>query len=245
MKILIADDHAVVRAGLISVLGALCQLNIECIEVEDADQVLGVLESGLHLDLVILDLFMPGVNGFELLSELCARLDGCPVVVFTASEDLADVRKAMDSGASGYIHKSTEPALMLQAIRLVLEGGVYCPAELFQTIPALATRPPRLPVERSDVPLEFASADQLPDPLQPQDPPKPQHPPSATELVLTSRQLQVLALIAKGRSNKMIARELKLSEYTVKSHVVAILRALGAANRIEAAMLARELGFDV
>ncbi|MBK5938664.1 response regulator [Halochromatium roseum] len=245
MKILIADDHAVVRAGLISVLGALCQLKIECIEAEDADQVVGVLDSGLHLDLVILDLFMPGANGFELLSDLCARLDGCPVVVFTASEDLADARKAMDSGASGYIPKSTDPALMLQAIRLVLEGGVYCPAELFQTIPAQATRCLPEPIERSEVPPEVAAADQLPDLLQPQDPPKPQHPPSATDLVLTSRQLQVLALIAKGRSNKMIARELKLSEYTVKSHVVAILRALGAANRIEAVMLAREQGFDV
>lgn len=239
MKILIADDHAVVRAGLISVLGALCQLSIECIEAEDADQVLGVLESGLHLDLVILDLFMPGANGFELLSELCVRLDGSPVVVFTASEDLADARKAMDCGASGYIPKSTDPALMLQAIRLVLEGGVYCPAELFQAIPARNTRPLPPPIERSEAPSEVGCADQLPGQLPPQDPP------SAFDLALTSRQLQVLALIAKGRSNKMIARELELSENTVKSHVVAILRALGAANRIEAAMLARELGFDV
>ncbi|KAA6187796.1 response regulator transcription factor [Thiohalocapsa marina] len=238
MKILVADEQAVVRTGLISVLGALCQLKIECIEVEDADQVFGVLESGLHLDLVMFDLFLPGADGFELLNKLCARLDGCPVVVFSASEDLADMRKVMESGASGYITKSTDPALMLHAIRLILEGGVYCPAELLQATLGSDTCS-LTAAEGSDRSPVVGSAG------QPLSQPSPRRPPSVTDLALTHRQLQVLGLIAKGWSNKVIARELELSEYTVKSHVVAILRALGAANRIEAVMFARDLGLDV
>ncbi|WP_338035818.1 response regulator transcription factor [Halochromatium roseum] len=195
-----------------AVLDQLCQKGTEFIEAEDANQVLGVIDSGIHLDLAILDLFMPGADGFELLSDLTARLDGIPIVVLSASEDRSHIRKTLDCGACGYITKSTPAALMIQAFRLILQGGMYFPVELVST----AHSP--------------ASCDQLP--------------PDPT-LGLTDRQLEVLSLMAKGRSNKMIARELGLSAFTVKTHVASILRTLQVANRVEAALVASRLGIDL
>ncbi|MCF8004716.1 MAG: response regulator transcription factor [Chromatiaceae bacterium] len=237
MRILVADDHALIRIGLIDALGQLCDLQLEFIEAEDADQVAGVLSSGIHLDLILLDLFMPGAEGFELLSDLCARLDGVPVVILSASESEADIRKAIDCGASGYVPKSTPASLMLQALRLILAGGVYFPAELIrhpqdsaglpQTLPR--TLPESVATTRDSAAAvandEFIDAEQR-----------------AADITLTARQLEVLALVAKGRSNKKIARELGLSEFTVKAHLAAILRALGVSNRIEASVVARSRG---
>ncbi|MBK1618266.1 hypothetical protein CKO42_07385 [Lamprobacter modestohalophilus] len=241
MRILVADDHALIRIGLIDALGQLCDLQLEFIEAEDADQVAGVLNSGIHLDLILLDLFMPGAEGFELLSDLCARLDGVPVVILSASESEADIRKAIDCGASGYVPKSTPASLMLQALRLILAGGVYFPAELIrhpqdsaglpQTLPRTLPRtlPESVATTRDSAAAvandEFIDAEQR-----------------AADITLTARQLEVLALVAKGRSNKKIARELGLSEFTVKAHLAAILRALGVSNRIEASVVARSRG---
>jgi DNA-binding NarL/FixJ family response regulator len=233
MRILVADDHALVRIGLIDTLGQLCDVQLDFIEAEDADQVFGVLSSGIHLDLILLDLFMPGADGFELLSDLCARVDGVPVVVLSASESGADIRKAIDCGASGFIPKSTPSSLMLQALRLILAGGVYFPAESIRHPQDSAEVPQPLPgraagTRDSGVAAAnetIADADRRP---------------AATKL--TARQLEVLALVAKGRSNKMIARELGLSEFTVKAHLAAILRALGVSNRIEASVAARSRG---
>ncbi|MCF7976702.1 MAG: response regulator transcription factor [Chromatiaceae bacterium] len=237
MRILVADDHALIRIGLIDALGQLCDLQLEFIEAEDADQVAGVLSSGIHLDLILLDLFMPGAEGFELLSDLCARLDGVPVVILSASESEADIRKAIDCGASGYVPKSTPASLMLQALRLILAGGVYFPAELIRHPQDSAGLPQTLPrtlPESVATTRDSAAAvanDELIDAEQ-----------RAADITLTARQLEVLALVAKGRSNKKIARELGLSEFTVKAHLAAILRALGVSNRIEASVVARSRG---
>ncbi|MEA1049431.1 response regulator transcription factor [Lamprobacter modestohalophilus] len=237
MRILVADDHALIRIGLIDALGQLCDLQLEFIEAEDADQVAGVLSSGIHLDLILLDLFMPGAEGFELLSDLCARLDGVPVVILSASESEADIRKAIDCGASGYVPKSTPASLMLQALRLILAGGVYFPAELIRHPQDSAGLPQPLPrtlPESVATTRDSAAAvanDELIDTEQ-----------RAADITLTARQLEVLALVAKGRSNKKIARELGLSEFTVKAHLAAILRALGVSNRIEASVVARSRG---
>lgn len=213
MKVLIADDHAMLRIGLIN---SVTQLEEEATayEAEDSRGVMDALAAHPDLDLILLDLFMPGANGFELLSKVCDATAGTPVVVFSASEDTAHMRKALDCGAAGYIPKSAPREVMLSALRLVLVGGVYVPPDV------VSAPPPQAESRPAEGPAGQCAA------------------------ALTARQQDVLRLLGQGRSNKQIARALDLSENTVKIHVAGIMRTLGAGNRTEAVMLAREQGFD-
>jgi DNA-binding NarL/FixJ family response regulator len=212
LKTLVADDHALLRTGLIE---ALSRLDSEptAYEASDAEQVMHVLSAHPDLDLILLDLFMPGANGFELLSRVCGAAAGAPVVVVSASDDTAHMRKALDCGAAGFVPKSTARDVMVSALGLVLAGGIYVPPELVHAPPPDQGGPATLG-------------------------------PQGGTATLTARQQAVLRLIGQGRSNKQIARDLGLSQNTVKIHVAGVLRALGAANRTEAVMLAREWGFD-
>lgn len=211
MKTLVADDHALLRAGLIQALSGLDPASI-AFEASDADEVMEIIRAHPDLDLVLLDLFMPGANGFDLLSRVCGETGNTPVVVLSGSDDPAHMRKALDCGAAGYIHKSAAPKVMLTALGLVLAGGIYVPPDLVHAPDATDS--------------------------------DPSAPPGTASEALTARQRDVLRLIAQGRSNKQIARNLALSENTVKIHVAAILRTLGASNRTEAVMRAREGGFE-
>ncbi len=213
MKTLVADDHALLRTGLIE---ALSRLDPEptAFEASDAEQVMHVLSAHPDLDLILLDLFMPGANGFELLSRVCGAATGAPVVVVSASDDTAHMRKALDCGAAGFIPKSTARDVMVSALGLVLAGGIYVPPDLVHAPPP----------DEEGGPTTLG--------------------PEGGTATLTARQQAVLRLIGQGRSNKQIARDLDLSQNTVKIHVAGVLRALGAANRTEAVMLARERGFD-
>ncbi len=211
---LVADDHALLRTGLIEALSLLHPAPT-VYEASDAEQVMEILGAHPDLELILLDLFMPGANGFELLSRVCAATSGAPVVVLSASDDASHMRKALDCGAAGFIPKSAAREVMLSALGLVLAGGIYVPPDLLH-----APAPPEY-----DGPLPLGSDE--------------------VGTTLTARQQQVLRLIAQGRSNKQIARDLDLSQNTVKIHVAAVLRALGAANRTQAVTLARERGFDL
>jgi DNA-binding NarL/FixJ family response regulator len=206
MRILVADDHALVREGLVHTLSELDPA-AEIIEADSAEAVYAVLAGGATFDLALLDLFMPGVEGFDLLTTVCDRMPDLPVVVLSASEDSSHVRKAIDCGASGYVPKSSGRDVMLSALRLVLAGGVYLP------------------------PTTLAGgAEGAPAPV-------------AAHLLLgslTPRQREVLRLLGAGLSNKEIARQLGLSENTIKIHVTAILRSLQVSNRTAAVVLARE-----
>jgi len=215
MKVLIADDHDLVREGLATALREIDD-DLTIFEASRADDARQLLDQRDDLDMVLLDLFMPGCDGFELLRHACSQCPDAPVVVLSASEDPAHVRKTLDLGASGYVPKSSTRAVMLSALRLVMAGGVYFP-------PQLMTSPD--PSERSEHHRRASPAAQGK---------------SAISL-LTVRQREVLTLIGAGRSNKEIARQLDLSENTVKIHVAAILRSLGVSNRTQAAVLARQL----
>jgi len=211
MRFLVADDHELVRKGLI---GALRQLEqeAELVDVEDAGQTLEAVRGGEAYDLILLDLFMPGADGFELLGEVCNICPDTPTVVLSASEEPLHMRKALDLGAAGYIPKSAGMEVMLSALRLVLAGGIYVPPDLL-----------RKPAAPDPVSVAEAAAALPPDGL-------------------TGRQREVLSLLGEGKANKEIARELDLSENTVKIHVAAVLKALGVNNRTKAAMVARQLG---
>jgi DNA-binding NarL/FixJ family response regulator len=144
LKVLIADDHVMVRTGLIDALTGL-DPELEPVEAADASQVMERLVDTPDLDLVVLDLFMPGANGFNLLSKVCSAAGAVPVVVLSASESAEHVRKAFDCGAAGFVPKSADRELMLSALRLVLAGGVYIPAEMMQSAdwPPAGTPPSR------------------------------------------------------------------------------------------------------
>ncbi len=222
LRILIADDHALVREGLIHTLATLAP-GTDFVEAEDAAQVREAIAREPELDLVLLDLFMPGADDFALLRELCRRSPELTVVVLSASVDPAHMRKALDLGASGYIPKSSTGDVMLSALRLVLSGGVYVPPDML-----------------------WSAGLQQPAELETPDRPPPRPNPSVVPGVggLTGRQLEVLACLVEGKSNKQIARELAVSENTVKIHVAAILRALGVNNRTQAAVVARQQGLS-
>ena len=125
MKILVADDHAMFRDGLRYVLARLG--DVEILEAKDCAQALTLVGSRSDLDLILLDLAMPGMDGLAGLHALRVCRPSVPVVILSGSEEPADVRRALDRGAMGFIPKSSSSSVMLGALRLVLSGGVYLP----------------------------------------------------------------------------------------------------------------------
>ena len=137
MRILICDDHALFREGLELVLGQLDPA-AELTSVGDAEAALARVAEDDRFDLVLLDLALRGMSGFAALDVLRRKHADVPVVVLSASESPTDVRSALERGASGFISKSTRGSVLLDALRLVLAGGVYVPALLTDAGPAPA-----------------------------------------------------------------------------------------------------------
>ena len=131
MKILIIDDHALFREGLRHVLDAL-EANVSIIEAADCDRAFLLAAENPDLDLVLLDLNMPGKDGFTVLQIFTKKYPATPVVILSASTAQSDVQRALDSGAMGYIPKDTTSAVMLNALRLILSGEIYVPYNMTQ-----------------------------------------------------------------------------------------------------------------
>lgn len=126
MKILIADDHALFRDGLNHVLNQL-EDDINVLEACDFASTLAMVEQHPDIELVLLDLHMPGSNGFSTLKTLGKRYPALPVVIISASNDYDDINQALNHGAVGFIPKDTKKELMLSGLRLILSGGLYIP----------------------------------------------------------------------------------------------------------------------
>jgi len=218
MKILVADDHDLVREGLRLALQTLAP-QAEILEARSAAEVQSIVALNTKFDLVVLDLVMPGAGGFDLLRKLCDQLANTPVLVLSASDDAATMRRVLDCGAAGFVPKHTPHEVMLGAFKLVMSGGVYVP-------PALLVRDGAVKDARNT--------------LQPADFPTTSTGHVASSCELTGRQREVLALLERGLQNKQIARQLGLSEHTVKIHVTAILNALGVTNRTQAVIAAQQ-----
>jgi len=129
VKILLADDHALFREGVKQLLARL-HPHARVMEAANGAEVLHAARAQQDFDLVLLDLAMPGVDGFAGLAAFRAHAPSTPVVVLSASEDAADVRAALDGGAAGFIPKASTSEVILGALRLVLAGGVYVPPTL-------------------------------------------------------------------------------------------------------------------
>lgn len=214
MKILIIDDHALIREAL---RGVLKELKGDAIVSEAADwhHASRQIEENGGFDLVLLDLSLPDRDGADILAELRERYPAGSVVVLSARQDRESVARALELGAVGFIPKSSERDVMLSAFNLIFSGGMYIPPEILVRQEPAAARSAAAQAGRRA---------------------------SAAELGITERQMEVLHLMMQGRSNKAICRALNLAEPTVKNHVTAILKALGAANRTEAVIAAGALG---
>src|ERR1700754_2638077 len=126
VKLLVVDDHSVVREGLTALLQTFGKDTV-VLAAEDGPQALAVAEREADIDVVILDLALPGMNGMKVLEELGARRPGLPVMVLSASEDADYVRRTMAMGALGYVPKSANPETLIAAVRFVLSGEIYVP----------------------------------------------------------------------------------------------------------------------
>jgi two-component system, NarL family, nitrate/nitrite response regulator NarL len=126
MKLLIVDDHPVLRDGLAALL-AQAGPDTAVLQARDAREGLALVESHPDLDLIILDLAMPGMKGLQALTEFGRKRPDLPVIVLSSSEDPRDVRQALASGALGYVPKSASQQVLLSAVRLVLNGDLYIP----------------------------------------------------------------------------------------------------------------------
>ncbi len=222
VKILIIDDHPLIREALRHVLKVL-DADIQLIEAHNFAEGLVAADGHADLNLILLDLGLPDIGGADALERLRQRYPAVPTVVLSASEDPATVTRAIETGAMGFIPKTTSSQLLLNALRLVLAGGVYLPTEVLRQHQGTPEPALRLAVEASD------SGQML----------------SPRAIGLTARQSDVLALMVHGKSNKLICRELGLAEGTVKIHVTAILRALNVSNRTQAVIAVGKLGLQL
>jgi DNA-binding NarL/FixJ family response regulator len=214
MKILVVDDHLLIREALRGVLKEL-RSDAAVLESADSGQAMQLIAEHADIGLILLDLNLPDRDGLSLLAELRERYPATSVVVLSAQQDRGSVVKALDLGALGFIPKSAEREVMRAALELVFAGGIYIPPEILSR---------QEPVLSQSVP-------------QPPVPPR--------DLGLTERQLEVLALMMRGKSNKAISRVLDLAEPTVKNHITAILRTLKVTNRTEAVISVIESGWEL
>ena len=131
MKILIVDDHSLFREGLSHVLHGLDE-QVDLLEASNCDLAIQYVSENPDLDLVLLDLNMPGKDGFAALDTITKCYPATPVVILSASNQRGDMQNALDAGAVGFITKDTTSAVMLNALRLILSGGVYVPTGMAQ-----------------------------------------------------------------------------------------------------------------
>jgi DNA-binding NarL/FixJ family response regulator len=215
VRILVCDDHPVFREGL---RDALAELSAEVVEAADCAGALRAVDADPGLDLVLLDLAMPGADGWTAFRALRGRHPSVPVVIVSANDDPAAMRRALDEGAAGFVPKSAPVAVLRNALRLVLAGGVYVPAAALGAAPAPAAAPTGAPLgaERR----------------------------RARAAELTPRQLDVLVLMSRGLTNREIAGALGIAEGTVKTHARTLFEVLDVSNRTEAALVMGELGLD-
>jgi DNA-binding NarL/FixJ family response regulator len=181
-------------------------------EGDGLDAALAEAQAHPDADVALLDLHMPGMDGVQGIRRFVELHPKLPLIILTGAEELQQIQEVLAAGASGFIPKSSTSAVMLSAIQLVLSGGTYIPPQLLFG----ASVHPYTPASSSI--RERAQTE------------------------LTERQMQVLRLLAAGKPNKAICRELNIEEGTVKAHIAAIFRVLDVVNRTEAATVARETG---
>lgn len=217
MDVLFADDHGLVREGIKPFLETL-DSNVNVLEAADFHEAMRLASESDSLDLVILDLHMPGMEGLEGIRKMAAKFPDVPIVILSGDVGRREVLKAVQYGASGYLPKTLSGKSMISALRLVLSGETYVPADVFSNDEEMRDGP------------SAALSQNLP----------PDNPLSK----LSKREWEVLGHLINGKTNKGIARELELQEITVKIHVRNAYKKMGATNRADAVRIALKNGWD-
>ncbi|TDM09309.1 MAG: DNA-binding response regulator [Ideonella sp. MAG2] len=217
MKVLLVDDHPLILAALKAMIEGM-HPDVQVSALSNADDARAALRQDHDQDLVLLDLQLGEVNGFDLLAEFRQDYPALPVVVVSASDRTSDVIRAIDLGAMGFLPKRMATEDLADALRLVMDGGIF------------------VPTMGLSVDNEGAYATPAPRSAQLVPTPPPARRLSMEELGLTPRQSEVMQLLLQGKPNKEIARRLGLSVETVKDHVQAVLRALGVNSRTQAVL---------
>lgn len=230
IQLMLVDDHSLFRRGLKALLQQDERFEVVC-EAADVGEALRCVTQQ-RPDLILLDNHLPGVRGVDGVAALKDAAPGTRILMLTVSENEDDLAAALQAGADGYLLKTVESDQLGDAIVKVLDGeSVISPEMMTKLFKAFRNQAPRQPsAQDGDVPTAAA-------PLQA---------PAASKAdglaLLSAREREILSLIARGDSNKLIARELDIAETTVKIHVQHILRKLHLTSRVQAAVYAVHQG---
>lgn len=211
IKILIADDHAIIREGIKRIIGFeedICVIE----EAENGAKALSALTT-CSPDIILLDCNMPLKNGIEVLETVKTQHEAIKVIMLTVENDRKTIHTAIDIGADGYMLKDSAGTEIVSAIRQVYKGEKYIDKSLISLLF-----------------LDIKSKDQQSNSLLD---------------TLSKRELEVLCHIAKGQSNKEIGEKLYLSEKTIKNYATQLFRKIGAADRVQAAIMAFENDIEI
>lgn len=211
MKVLIADNHTLFREGFRSQLSRFD--NVEMQEVGDYDAVKALAEQNRDFDLIFIDRDLLGTEWKDKLKALKEMFPDAKKVLLSESEEQRDILDAFELGVVGYITKLSSDSLIINALRLIMDGNLYVPPAVLKGVHRRASGEGRI------------LSHTLPDGKN-----------------LTYRQSEVLQYLSNGLSNKQIAYEMKVSEATVKLHINALLRHLHVENRTKAVVTAQRLG---
>jgi DNA-binding NarL/FixJ family response regulator len=201
IRVLVADDHPLARAGLAQMLGELADITVVG-AASDGEQAVALAHQTTP-DVVLMDLEMPVLDGIEATRRLAAELPEARTVVLTSFSDQARILDALDAGAIGYLLKDADPDEIARGIRTAARGESPLAPKAASAIISLRER--RRPAAQ-----------------------------------LTDREREILALVAEGLPNKLIARRLHITERTVKGHLTRIFERIGVTDRTQAALWARE-----
>jgi DNA-binding NarL/FixJ family response regulator len=226
VNVLLIDDHPLILSALEVVVRSLAQeVSVTC--APSAVLAREALAVTSDFDLALLDLQLGDDDGFALLVELRAAFPAVPIVIVSASDRRADVLRAIDLGAMGFVCKCAGNDTLLAALEMVMSGGIYLPPSIMR----MGARPEEDASHglhngssRGMAPLSSESSEIV-----------------ISRLGLTRRQSEVLALLLRGQSNKLIARALNLSVETIKDHVAAVLRRLKVSSRTQAVLVVGEM----
>ena len=205
IRLLIADDHAVVRTGLQHLAATFDDIELVG-AAEDGEEAVALC-ADRRPDVVLMDLEMPRLDGIEATRRIVASRPEVAVVVLTSFSDQQQILRALDAGAVGYLLKDAEPEELARAIRAAARGE--------------APLDPRAGRALLRARAEGSPAD-----------------------ALSEREREVLAMVARGLPNKLIARELSISEKTVKAHLTSVFRTIGVTDRTQAALWAERNGLS-
>jgi DNA-binding NarL/FixJ family response regulator len=223
MNVLVIDDHPLILHAMRSVVQQLAE-RVEVITVTGSQAARDALSASADFDLALLDLQLGYDDGFALLEELRTAYPSMPIVVVAASDFRDDVMRAIDLGAMGFVPKCSSNEVLVSALEMVLSGGIYLPPSVMRSGPQHRQAGQRRALPHWDDRLDSDRAAA-----------------TVAALDLTPRQKEVLALLLRGQSNKLIARALNLSVETIKDHVAAVLRTLNVSSRTQAVVAVSQM----